>query len=124
MNPVAGKALRQQLQDLCDQERSTDNADLADLKTHTSPALQNALRSAPEFWNFFFDPSTSSRDRMAAAWNGGGLIPPEQMPRFWQAVSEIEKLPTGVHNSPCMVSSAVVVSEMWPHHENDPGVPA
>jgi hypothetical protein len=120
MGPVDPKALRQQLQDLCDRERNTDNAELGDLKTHTSTALQNALRSAPEFWSFFFDPSTSYRDRMAAAWNGGGLIPAEQMPLFWQAISEIEKLPTGVHNSPCIVWSAVFVSDMWTHSKDDP----
>jgi hypothetical protein len=118
-NPYASNTLQQQLRDLCDLERKTDNAELTDLRTHVSPAVQSALHSAPEFWDFFFDPSTSYRDRMEAAGSGGGMIPAEQMPRFWQAASEIEKLPAGVHDSPCMVWSAVFVPETWIRSKDD-----
>ncbi len=66
-----------------------------------SPALETALRSASAFWKFVIDPSTSYLDRMAAAYQGGGLIPASQLVRLWKASAEFEVLPTGVNPSPC-----------------------
>lgn len=83
--PAAGEADRQE-RALTSQRRSL--------------ALDTALQSESAFWKFFIDPSTSYLDRMAAAYQGGRLIPAEQLIRLWKASAEFEVLPTGVNPSP------------------------
>ena len=85
----------------CPVAQQADQAELALASKRRSPVLDAALQSASAFWKFFIDPSTSYLDRMAAAYQGGGLIPTEQLVRLWKASAEFEALPTGVNPSPC-----------------------
>jgi hypothetical protein len=85
----------------CPVAEEADHQERALTSQRRSLALDRALRSESAFWKFFIDPSTSYLDRMAAAYQGGGLVPAEQLPRLWKASAEFEVLPTGVNPSPC-----------------------
>jgi len=85
----------------CPLAEEADRQERALTSQRRSPALDKALQSESAFWRFFIDPSTSYLDRMAAAYQGTRLIPPEQVVRLWKASAEFEVLPTGVNPSPC-----------------------
>ena len=85
----------------CPAAQEADQAERALTSKRKSLALDAALQSPSAFWKFFIDPSTSYLDRMGAAYQGGGLIPAEQLVRLWKVSAEFEVLPTGVNPSPC-----------------------
>jgi hypothetical protein len=96
------RELTQQLQELCAQEEKTDAAEVAALNTYSSPVLEKALGSGPEFWRFLIDPVTPYMDRMAAAQRGGGMIGPTDLPTLWKAVADFEAHRSGVAGPPCV----------------------
>jgi hypothetical protein len=85
----------------CPVAQEADHQDRVLSSQRRSLALDTALQSESAFWKFFIDPSTSYLDRMAAAYQGGGMIATEQLVRLWKASAEFEVLPTGVNPSPC-----------------------
>jgi hypothetical protein len=91
---------------LCDLEEKNDAAERGALSTYSSPGLEAALLSSKSFWSFITDPSTPYMDRMAAASNGGSMLPPEELHVLWQAMVEVNSVPSGVNPSFC---SAIAV---------------
>jgi hypothetical protein len=82
-------------------DEKTDNAELAALRTYSSPALEKALVSSKTFWEFITDPSTPYMDRMAASHRGGSVLSPEELHWLWEAMAEIATVPSGVDPAPC-----------------------
>ena len=86
---------------LCPVAQKADEEERVLAGKRKSPALDAALQSESVFWKFLIDPSTPYLDRMAAAYRGGNLVSPEQLPRLWEAYAQFETLPYGVSPSPC-----------------------
>lgn len=89
------------LENPCAANEKADEAEYATLRTYTSPALEKALLSDTAFWDFITDPSTSYLDRMAAAYRGGAMFRPEELPLLWGAMAEVDSVPSGVNTHPC-----------------------
>lgn len=94
---------------LCTASDKTDIAERLALQTYTSPALEKALLSSKTFWDFITDPSTPYMDRMAAANRGGPILSPADLPILWQAMAEIDWVPSGVNPMPCSCAMALEV---------------
>lgn len=99
----------QQRFQLCGTSDKTDVAERATLQTYTSPALEKALLSSKTFWDFITDPSTPYMDRMAAANRGGPILSPADLHLLWQAMAEIDGVPSGVNSMPCSAAMAFEV---------------
>ncbi len=116
---IALDTVREELQGLCTATKKTDVAEEATLKTYTSVALKQALRSGPEMWRFLTDPTTLYLDRMAAANQGGELIDASELPQLWKAVAET--VSAGVNPSPCeFLFSANLSPQMWANRKRVP----
>src|ERR1700680_4186099 len=86
---------------LCSMAKTADEAENDLAIHHQSVALNAALRSESAFWSLLVDPSTSYKERMAAALQGSSLISAQGLPRLWKAYAEFQVLPAGVNPSPC-----------------------
>jgi hypothetical protein len=112
--PRPGAAIEQKLTELCATSEKTDALEQEALKTHTSPALEKALLSSKTLWAFVIDPETTYQDRMAAATRGASALSPEDLHLLWDAMAEVETLPTGMTAPPCdYLRSAQVRPDMW-----------
>ena len=105
--PVRRSASTPDLGQLCGTNERTDAAEAVLLRTYTSPALENALRSDKAFWKFLTDPSTPYLDRITAAKRGDSILSPEDLPLLSNAMVEIETVPKGVDPPPCSDMAAI-----------------
>jgi hypothetical protein len=108
------KQIDPQLHQLCTTNSNTDAAEQTTLKTYTSAPLEKALLSSKAFWDFITDPSTPYLDRMAAANRGGTVLSVEDLPKLWQAMVEVQTVPSITTEAPCLYfQSDNLTPQMW-----------
>jgi hypothetical protein len=94
---------------LCKVNDKTDSVEQTELETYSSPALEQAMLSSESFWDFITDPSTPYMDRMAAANRGGSMLSPQELPMLWQAMAEVNSVPSGVSPPPCSAVAMIAL---------------
>ncbi len=108
------KALTAELNSMCRQVEQTEQAEVAILQAHKSAAVNSALTSEADFWQFLISPSTDYRDRMVAARLGGGLIGLDRLTELWKAQADLDRPRVPRVLSPCdYVMSANIRPENW-----------
>jgi hypothetical protein len=116
-------AVTNELQTLCKQVQVTEQAEEGILENHTSAAVNQALASESNFWQFITDPYTPYRDRMVAARQGGGLVGLDRLPELWKAQADLDRPAVPRIISPCyfLMSDNMGPRDWVSRHNSFPG---
>jgi hypothetical protein len=107
-------ALTTELDSKCRQVQQTEQAEAEILQAYKSLAVDSALISESDLWQFVISASTNYRDRMVAARLGSGLIGLGRLTDLWKAQADLDSPRVPRILSPCAyIMSANLRPEDW-----------